>query len=53
LKTKVFEYFVEIFSERYSRDDAEKIAKTAVSLIEPLTKKEEDKVKQALEELLK
>jgi len=53
LKTKAFEYFVEIFSERYSRDEAEKIAKTAVSLIEPLTKKQEEKVKQTLEELLK
>jgi len=53
LRTKSFEYFVEIFSERYSREEAETIAKAAVSLIEPLTKKEEDKVKQALEELLK
>ena len=53
LKTKAFEYFLQIFSDRYSRDEAEKIARTAVSLIEPLTKKQEDKVKQTLEELLK
>jgi exonuclease SbcD len=52
LKTKAFEYFLQIFSERYSRDEAEKIARIAVSLIEPLTKKQEEKVKQALEEFL-
>jgi len=53
LKTKAFEYFLQIFSERYTRDETEKIARIAVSLIEPLTKKEEEKVKQNLEELLK
>jgi len=52
LKTKAFEYFLQIFSERYTRDEAEKIARVAVSLIEPLTTKEEEKVKQTLEELL-
>jgi len=52
LRTKAFEYFLQIFSERYSRDEAEKIARVAVSLIEPLTKKQEEKVKRALEELL-
>jgi len=53
LKTKTLEYFLQIFSERYSRDEAEKIARLAVSLIEPLTKKQEEKVKQTIEELLK
>jgi len=53
LKTKAFEYFMQIFSERYTSDEAEKIARVAVSLIEPLTKKEEEKVKQTFEELLK
>jgi exonuclease SbcD len=53
LKTKAFEYFLQIFSERYTSDEAEKIARVAVSLIEPLTKKEEEKVKQTFEELLK
>jgi DNA repair exonuclease SbcCD nuclease subunit len=52
LKTKAFEYFLQIFSERHSRDEAEKIARVAVTLIEPLTKKQEEKVKQTLEELL-
>ncbi|MEM3700465.1 MAG: DNA repair exonuclease [Candidatus Bathyarchaeia archaeon] len=52
LKTKAFEYFMQIFSERYSREEAEKIARTAIQLIEPLTKKEEEKVKQTIEELL-
>jgi DNA repair exonuclease SbcCD nuclease subunit len=53
LKTKAFEYFLQIFSERYSTDEAERIARIAVSLIEPLTKKQEEKVKQTIEELLK
>jgi hypothetical protein len=52
LKTKTFEYFMQIFSERHSREEAEKIARIAISLIEPLTKKQEEKVKQTLEELL-
>jgi DNA repair protein SbcD/Mre11 len=53
LKTKAFEYFTQIFSERYSHEEAEKIARTALSLIEPLTRKQEEKVKQTLEELSK
>ena len=53
LRTKAFEYFMQIFTERYSREEADKIARSAISLIEPLVKKEEDKVKQMLEELLK
>jgi len=51
LRTKAFEYFLQIFSERYSRDEAEKIARVAIGLIEPLTKKQEEKVKQTIEEL--
>jgi hypothetical protein len=53
LKTKAFEYFLQIFSDRYSREEAEKIARSALSLIEPLTRKQEEKVKQTIEELLK
>jgi DNA repair exonuclease SbcCD nuclease subunit len=52
LKTKAFEYFTQIFSERHSHDEAEKIAHIAVNLIEPLSKKEEEKVKRTIEELL-
>jgi DNA repair exonuclease SbcCD nuclease subunit len=52
-KTKAFEYFLQIFSERYGKDEAEKIAKGALSLIEPLTRKQDDRVKQAIEELAK
>jgi DNA repair exonuclease SbcCD nuclease subunit len=51
LRTKAVEYFVEIFSARYSRDQANKIAHSALNLIEPLTKKQEEKVKQSIEEL--
>jgi exonuclease SbcD len=53
LKTKAFEYFLQIFSERYGREEAERIAHSALGLIEPLTRKQEEKVKQAIEELTK
>ena len=49
LKTKSFEYFVQIFSERYSREQSEKIARLAVSILEPLVRKDEEKVKQEME----
>lgn len=53
LKTKGFEYFLQIFGERYSQEEAEKVAHAALSLIEPLTRKDEKRVKEALEDLLK
>ncbi len=53
LRTKAFEYFVEIFSTRYNREEAYKVAQSALNLVEPLTKKQEEKVKQAIEELAK
>jgi DNA repair exonuclease SbcCD nuclease subunit len=53
LKTKAFEYFLQIFTERYSREKAEKIAHSALNLIEPLTRKQDEKIKQAIEELAK
>ena len=52
LKTKAFEYFVQIFGERYSREEAERVANGAINLIEPLTHKKDEKVRQVLEELL-
>ena len=53
LKTKAFEYFLQIFNDRYGHEEAERIAHSALSLIEPLTRKQEDKVRQTLEDLLK
>jgi exonuclease SbcD len=52
LKTKAFEYFLQIFSERFSKEEANMIARSAIALIEPLTKKQEEKVKQTIEELM-
>jgi len=52
LKTKSFEYFIQIFSERYSREQAEKIARLAVNILEPLVRKDEDKVKREMEAYL-
>jgi len=49
LKTKSFEYFVQIFSERYSREQAEKIARLSVNILEPLVRKDEEKVKHEME----
>jgi len=53
LKTKAFEYFLQIFAERYSREEAERVARSAISLIEPLVRKQDERVKQVFEELLK
>jgi exonuclease SbcD len=53
LRTKAFEYFLQIFKERYGKEDAEKIAKNALSLIEPLNRKQDEKIKQIIEELAK
>lgn len=53
IRTKTFEYFMQIFSERYPPEKAEKIAYNAVNLIEPLIKKQDEKAKQILEELIK
>jgi exonuclease SbcD len=53
LKTKAFEYFLQIFTERYSRDKAEKIAKLAVAILEPLTQKDENKVKKEMEAFIR
>ncbi len=52
LKTKAFEYFLQIFSERYSRGEAERIARLSLSIMEPLTRKDESRVKDELEAYL-
>jgi DNA repair exonuclease SbcCD nuclease subunit len=52
MKTKSFEYFFEIFSESYKREESEKIARLAVDLLGPLVEKRETKVKEKLEEFL-
>jgi len=49
LKTKAYEYFIQIFSERYSREQAEKIARLAVDILEPLARKDEERVKREME----
>ena len=49
LQTKAYEYFIQIFSERYIGNNVEKIARLAVDLIGPLVGKEEAKVKEKLE----
>jgi len=49
LKTKAFEYFVQIFAERYSREQSERISKLAVNIIEPLVRKDEERVKKDME----
>jgi len=53
LKTKSFEYFLQIFSERHSREGAEKIAKLAVNILEPLTRKDEERVKKEMEAFMR
>ena len=53
LRTKAYEYFEQIFADRYGKEEAERISKAALSLIEPLTRKQDEKVKQTIEELAK
>ncbi len=53
IKTKAFEYFVQIFADRYGKEEAPKIAHVALGLIEPLAQKQDEKVKQTIEELTK
>ena len=53
LKTKSFEYFTQIFSERYAKEDADQIAQLAIALMEPLVRKHDEKVKQIIEETQK
>jgi DNA repair exonuclease SbcCD nuclease subunit len=53
LKTKSYEYFTQIFNERYSKEETDQIAKLALTLIDPLVRKQDEKVKQILEELSK
>ncbi|MGD8505333.1 MAG: DNA repair exonuclease [Candidatus Bathyarchaeota archaeon] len=53
LKAKAFEYFLQIFSERYSREEAEKISRLAVNILEPLVGKDEEKVQDELEAFLR
>lgn len=52
LKTKAIEYFLEVFSDRFSQVESEKMSRAAVNLVEPLVKKQEEKVKQVLMELV-
>ncbi|MHA1711943.1 MAG: metallophosphoesterase family protein [Candidatus Freyarchaeota archaeon] len=52
LKTKAFEYFLEIFSARYGEDTAGRVARLAINLVEPLVRNDEDRVKEMLEEFL-
>ncbi len=51
LKTKAYEYFIEIFADRYGQDEAPKLAQGALNLIDPLVRKQDEKVKQTIEEL--
>jgi len=53
LKIKAYEYFAEIFADRYGREKAEKLAHGALNLIEPLARKQDERVKQTIEELSK
>lgn len=51
IRVKAYEYFLKIFSERYSEKDAQHYAKTAVELIDPVLQGRKDEVKELLERL--
>ena len=48
MRTKAFEYFLQIFSKRYTQEEAEKIADVAVKLVEFSTQKEDEKIRKIL-----
>ncbi|HUV98426.1 MAG TPA: DNA repair exonuclease [Candidatus Paceibacterota bacterium] len=52
LKTKAFEFFLQVFSERYPRDEAERIARLSLNIMEPLTRNDGGRVKEELEACL-
>ncbi len=52
LKTKAFEFFLQVFSERYPRDEAESIARLSLNLMEPLARNDGGRVKEELEACL-
>jgi len=52
IKTKAYEYFIQIFGERYSREQAERIARLAANILEPLVRKDEERVKREMEAYL-
>jgi DNA repair exonuclease SbcCD nuclease subunit len=47
---RAYEYFLRVFSTRYSQDKAERLARLAVDLVEPLSKGERKRVEKLLEE---
>ncbi len=53
LKAKAFEYFVEYFSQRYPKREAEDYARLALDLIQPLIKGDDDRVRKLVEELFR
>jgi len=52
MKVKAFEYFCHLFSKQYGNEKAKALAQTAIGLIDPLNKKQEEIVKKALEDTL-
>lgn len=53
LRVKSYEYFLQFFMQRYSREEAEKRARVALDLMQYLVRGDEDKVREVLEGLIK
>ncbi len=51
IKTEAYEYFIRIFAERQDRKTAERYAKTAIELIDPLLNGRREKAKELIEGL--
>ena len=52
LRTKAFEYFRELFTSRYGEAEAERVAKLALEILEPLARGDEERVKEELERFI-
>jgi hypothetical protein len=44
---------MQIFADRYGQEEAQRISEGALNLIEPLKRKQDEQVKQQIEELSK
>lgn len=53
LRVKSYEYFLQFFMQRYSREEAEKKTRVALDLMQYLVRGDEDKVREVLEGLIK
>ncbi|MEM2960324.1 MAG: DNA repair exonuclease [Candidatus Bathyarchaeia archaeon] len=53
LKAKSYEYFVQFFSQRYNREEAEKRARITLDLVQYLVRENEDRIRDIIEGMIR